>query len=65
VVFSKLDLLGEAYVPEIDAPGAFGKFAISAPGRMGLDTLLDAWWRQLLAMRAAAEKKETDAQHFP
>ncbi len=65
VVFSKLDLLGESYVPEIEAPGAFGKFAISAPGRMGLDDLLDAWWRQLLAMRAASEKSLQDAQQLP
>jgi GTP-binding protein len=62
VVFSKLDLLGEHYVPEIDAPGAFGTFAISAPGRMGLDGLLDAWWRQLLAMRVATHASPQDAQ---
>ncbi len=55
VVFSKLDLLGEHYIPDIDAPGAFGRFAISAPGRIGLDVLLDSWWSQLLSMRAVAE----------
>jgi GTP-binding protein len=55
VVFTKCDLLGELYVPEISAPEAFGLFAISAPGRLGLDVLIDAWWRQLLAMRKAAE----------
>lgn len=65
VVFSKLDLLGEEYVPEIDAPGAFGMFSISAPGRMGLDALLDAWWRELLAMRSAREKQERDKQLLP
>ncbi len=65
VVFSKLDLLGEEYVPEIDAPGAFGVFSISAPGRMGLDALLDAWWRELLAMRSAREKQERDKQLLP
>ncbi|MBL0939791.1 MAG: GTPase ObgE [Gemmatimonadaceae bacterium] len=65
VVFSKLDLLGEHYIPDIEAPGAFGMFAISAAGRMGLDTLLDAWWRELLAMRVAAEKPEKDAQLLP
>ncbi|MCE2900478.1 MAG: GTPase ObgE [Gemmatimonas sp.] len=65
VVFSKLDLLGEHYIPDIEAPGAFGLFAISAPGRMGLDVLLDAWWRQLLAMRVAAEQPERDAQLLP
>jgi GTP-binding protein len=65
VVFSKLDLLGEHYIPEIDTRGAFGTYAISAAGRMGLDVLLDGWWRQLLAMRAEALKPEQDAQLLP
>ncbi|MCA2985190.1 MAG: GTPase ObgE [Gemmatimonas sp.] len=65
VVFSKLDLLGEHYIPEIEVEGAFGRYAISAAGRMGLDTMLDGWWRQLLAMRAAALKPEQDAQLLP
>ena len=64
VVFSKLDLLGEHYVPEIEAEGAFGMFAISAPGRMGLETLLDAWWRQLLAIKTAEIKATADAEQF-
>jgi len=53
VVFSKLDLLGEEYVPPIDAPGAFATFAISAAARQGLEPLLAAWWSELLAMRKA------------
>lgn len=65
VVFTKLDLLGETWIPDIETTGAFGRFAISAPGRMGLDTLLDAWWRQLLAMRVVAEKPIRDAQLLP
>ncbi len=65
VVFSKLDLLGEHYVPEIVATDAFGKFSISAPGRMGLDVLLDAWWRQLLSMRATTAKADDDARFLP
>ena len=55
VVFTKLDLLGEDYVPPIDAPGAFGSYCISAPARTGLDTLKAAWWTQLLAMRKEQE----------
>ncbi len=54
VVFSKLDLLGEDYVPEIEAPEAFGLFSISAAGRMGLEEIKAAWWSELLAMRKAA-----------
>jgi GTP-binding protein len=65
VVFSKLDLLGEHYVPEIEAPGAFGLYAISAPGRMGLDAMLDGWWRQLLALRTAEAKPQPDEQFLP
>jgi GTP-binding protein len=54
VVFTKLDLLGEDYVPEIEAPGAFGLYSISAAGRIGLEEVKAAWWSQLLAMRKAA-----------
>jgi GTP-binding protein len=65
VVFSKLDLLGELYVPEISAPGAFGCYAVSAPGRLGLEGLLDSWWRQLLAMRTAEHRKEDGDAPLP
>jgi GTP-binding protein len=54
VVFTKLDLFGEPYVPEIEAPDAFAKLSISAPGRLGLDELKTVLWTQLLAMRRAA-----------
>ncbi|MFN8572674.1 MAG: GTPase ObgE [Gemmatimonadaceae bacterium] len=53
VVFTKLDLLGEEFVPEINTPGSFGSWSISAAGRTGLDALLAGWWSQLLAMRKA------------
>jgi DNA processing protein len=55
VVFTKLDLWGEEYVPEIEAPEAFGLFSISAPARQGLDALKSAWWSKLLEMLRAAE----------
>lgn len=51
VIFTKLDLLGEPYVPEIEAPGAFAKLSISAAGRIGLDELKATWWTRLLEMR--------------
>jgi GTP-binding protein len=51
VVFTKLDLLGEDYVPPIRTDDAFGIFAVSAPGRMGLDRLLSAWWSELLKLK--------------
>src|ERR1044071_2587852 len=39
VVFSKMDLLGDEPPPPIDAPGAFGIYAVSGAGRTGLDQL--------------------------
>ncbi len=57
VVFTKLDLMGEDYVPEIEAPGAFGKYSISAAAREGLQALLDAWWAKLLELRKAEDRR--------
>jgi GTP-binding protein len=54
VVFTKMDLLGDDDAPPIEAPDAFGVFAISAAGRTGLDSLLAAWWTRLLEMRKTA-----------
>ncbi len=54
VVFTKMDLLGDDDAPPIDAPDAFGVFAISAAGRTGLDPLLAAWWARLLDMKKTA-----------
>ncbi len=56
VVFTKLDLLGEPYVPEIVAPDAFAVRSISAAGRDGLDELLATWWTELLTLRRTAER---------
>ncbi|HJQ20967.1 MAG TPA: GTPase ObgE [Gemmatimonadaceae bacterium] len=56
VVFTKMDLLGELEPPPIDAPDAFEVLAVSAAGRLGLDQLLAAWWKQLLAMRKSDER---------
>lgn len=54
VVFTKLDLLGEEYLPPIHAPHAFGVYAVSAAARTGLDALLAGWWTQLLVERSKA-----------
>jgi GTP-binding protein len=61
VVFTKLDLLGEEYVPPIEAPGVFGLFAVSAAARIGIEPLVDAWWRKLLEMRKAGDRSTADA----
>jgi GTP-binding protein len=54
VVFTKMDLFGELDPPPVEAPDAFGIYAISSAARQGLDTLLDAWWKKLLTLRKAA-----------
>ncbi|MBA3341170.1 MAG: GTPase ObgE [Gemmatimonadaceae bacterium] len=51
VVFTKMDLFGEDYVPPIVTQDAFAMFAISAAGRTGLDSLLAAWWGRLLGLK--------------
>ena len=62
VVFTKMDLLGEDEPPPIEAPDAFGMFAISAAARTGLDALKLAWWRRLLDMRKAAAQPVKDVE---
>ncbi|HET7632870.1 MAG TPA: GTPase ObgE [Gemmatimonadaceae bacterium] len=64
VVFTKLDLWGDDPVPDLDAPGAFGVFGISAAGRTGLEPLLAAWWTQVLALKKADEPKR-DSSDLP
>lgn len=56
VVFTKMDLMGEDFIPPIEAPGAFGMFAVSAAARTGLDELLAAWWARLLEVKKASER---------
>jgi GTP-binding protein len=59
VVFTKMDLWGDDPTPDIEAPGAFGVFAISAAARTGLEPLLAGWWTQILALKkASAPKRE-------
>lgn len=62
VVFTKMDLLGEEYVPPLEANDAFASVSISAAARTGLEPLLAAWWSELLAMRkAVTSAREPDA----
>jgi GTP-binding protein len=62
VVFTKMDLLGESDPPPIDAPDAFGAFAISSAARQGLDELLAVWWTRLLEMRKSNERAAAAAR---
>ncbi len=61
VVFTKMDLLGENEPPPIDASEAFGIYAISAAGRIGLDALLAGLWTELLRLKKAEERRGEDA----
>ncbi len=54
VVFTKLDLMGEDYTPEITTQGAFAMFSISAAGRLGLDKLKDGLWTKILEIKKAS-----------
>jgi len=58
VVFTKMDLLGDDDPPPIEAPDAFGIYAISAAGRTGLDALLAAWWSRLLELKKVNVRRD-------
>ena len=58
VVFTKMDLLANEPPPPIDAPDAFGVFAISAAGRVGLDALLAGWWSRLLELKKTHARRD-------
>ena len=56
VVFSKMDLHPpDAGEPEVEAPGAWGTYHVSAVTGRGLDALLEGCWRQLKEARRAEE----------
>jgi GTP-binding protein len=58
VVFTKMDLMGEEYVPPIKAPGAFGSFAVSAAARTGLEALTAGWWSELLRLKQTVRPED-------
>jgi GTPase len=59
VVITKIDLLHDgADVPRVDAPAAWGQFAISAVARRGLPELLEALWARV---RSTVEQERADA----
>lgn len=60
VVFTKMDLMGEDYLPPIETPASFGAFAISAAARTGLAELLAAWWTELLTLKRLTVRSEAD-----
>jgi GTPase len=65
IVFSKMDLLGDDDPPPLEAPAAFGVYAISAAGRTGLEPLLAGWWSRLLEMKKEATRPTEQQQELP
>ncbi|HVB30000.1 MAG TPA: GTPase ObgE [Gemmatimonadaceae bacterium] len=57
VVFTKMDLWGDDPTPDLDAPEAFGVYAISAAARTGLESLLAGWWTQILDLKKLGERR--------
>ena len=62
VVFTKMDLLGEDEPAPIEAPDAFGVYAISAAARTGLEELKLGWWRRVLGMKKEIAKPIRDLE---
>jgi GTPase len=66
VVFTKADLLPPDWEPpRVEAPEAWGQFVISAVARRGLDTLLEALWKQAARALAAENGPEEPAPWTP
>ena len=62
LVLTKTDLLApDDPRPTVDAPGAFGVFAVSAVARQGLPDLLEALWERSRAV-ARAEKGDDEEE---
>ncbi|MBI4408478.1 MAG: GTPase ObgE [Gemmatimonadetes bacterium] len=65
IVITKMDLrpAGEA-PPTVDAPDAWGQFAISAVAQRGLDELLEGLWAKLREVVEAAAAVESHPEAF-
>jgi GTP-binding protein len=63
VLLTKTDLLpADAPLPTLNAPDAWGVFAVSAVTRRGLQELLEALWSRV--RRSIAEERGTDEEAF-
>lgn len=60
VVFTKLDLLGEEYTPELRTDDAFGIFSISGAARTGLQPMLESWYTSLVRLRQLKPAAEVE-----
>lgn len=63
VVLTKADLLGpDDEAPAVDAPEAFGVFAISSVARIGLPELLEALWQKSRAVEREERGEDDDEE---
>jgi len=66
VLLTKVDLLAPGEPPPtVEAPGAWGQFAISAVSRRGLDELLEQLWSKVQARVAEESFDERDESYRP
>jgi GTPase len=64
IVITKMDVLGpDEAAPVIDAPDAWGQFAISAVARRGLNELLEALWARVRDVMAEQTSNESEIYH--
>jgi GTP-binding protein len=62
IVLTKTDMLPPEWeLPSVNAPGAWGQFAISAVSRQGLNDLLEGLWREL---RRVVEEAEAQPEEW-
>jgi GTP-binding protein len=65
VVVSKIDLLGPGEEPpEIEAPGAWGSFAISAVTRRGVSELLEGLWQEVRQVIEESWEEEPQPERY-
>ncbi len=65
VVVTKLDLLGpDESPPTIDAPGAWGRYAISAVTRRGVPELLEDMWTEVRQVVEEAWEEEPQPESY-
>ncbi len=65
VVLTKLDLLpAEALPPELNAPDAWGVYAISAVSRRGVDELLEGLWSHVRQVLRESWEEDPEAEEW-
>ena len=65
VIITKMDILPpDADVPVIDAPEAWGQFAVSSASRRGIDDLLEALWQRVRRAMIQEAGQDVDSEPY-